>query len=195
MNIYETLKTKAEALELIRERTQLQINDVKNDIRYSSVFKKEEVEKLINSYYSDVEVANKDFRKAIRTYIQETMIKYERTTPEKFLTILTLIRNLKEKPTDDELQILVEDIKNDFFYLKLLEKELITPEDTFNNGINFYPNTFKKLKTKELVDEELNKLKRFDIDYFTKDIKSSCIKYSLEEIKVIEEAIIEYKEN
>lgn len=102
MNIYETLKTKAEALELIRERTQLQINDVKNDIRYSSVFKKEEVEKLINSYYSDVEVANKDFRKAIRTYIQETMIKYERTTPEKFLTILTLIRNLKEKPTDGE---------------------------------------------------------------------------------------------
>lgn len=195
MNIYETLKTKAEALELIRERTQLQINDVKNDIRYSSVFKKEEVEKLINSYYSDVEVANKDFRKAIRTYIQETMIKYERTTPEKFLTILTLIRNLKEKPTDDELQILVEDIKNDFFYLKLLEKELITPEDTFNNGINFYPNTFKKLKTKELVDEELNKLKRFDVDYFIKDIKSSCIKYSLEEIKAIEEAIIEYKEN
>ena len=185
MNIYETLKTKAEALELIRERTQLQINDVKNDIRYSSVFKKEEVEKLINSYYSDVEVANKDFRKAIRTYIQETMIKYERTTPEKFLTILTLIRNLKEKPTDDELQILVEDIKNDFFYLKLLEKELITPEDTFNNGINFYPNTFKKLKTKELVDEELNKLKRFDVDYFIKDIKSSCIKYSLEEIKAI----------
>lgn len=195
MNIYETLKTKAEALELIRERTQLQINDVKNDIRYSSVFKKEEVEKLINSYYSDVEVANKDFRKAIRTYIQETMIKYERTTPEKFLTILTLIRNLKEKPTDDELQILVEDIKNDFFYLKLLEKELITPEDSFNNGINFYPNTFKKLKTKELVDEELNKLKRFDVDYFIKDIKSSCIKYSLEEIKAIEEAIIEYKEN
>ena len=195
MNIYETLKTKAEALELIRERTQLQINDVKNDIRYSSVFKKEEVEKLINSYYSDVEVANKDFGKAIRTYIQETMIKYERTTPEKFLTILTLIRNLKEKPTDDELQILVEDIKNDFFYLKLLEKELITPEDSFNNGINFYPNTFKKLKTKELVDEELNKLKRFDVDYFIKDIKSSCIKYSLEEIKAIEEAIIEYKEN
>lgn len=140
-------------------------------------------------------MANKDFGKAIRTYIQETMIKYERTTPEKFLTILTLIRNLKEKPTDDELQILVEDIKNDFFYLKLLEKELITPEDTFNNGINFYPNTFKKLKTKELVDEELNKLKRFDVDYFIKDIKSSCIKYSLEEIKAIEEAIIEYKEN
>lgn len=28
MKIYETLKTKAEALELIRERTQLQINDV-----------------------------------------------------------------------------------------------------------------------------------------------------------------------
>lgn len=195
MKFYQNLKTKAEALELIRERTQLQINDVKNDIRYSSVFKKEEVEKLINSYYSDVEVANKDFRKAIRTYIQETMIKYERTTPEKFLTILTLIRNLKEKPTDDELQILVEDIKNDFFYLKLLEKELITPEDTFNNGINFYPNTFKKLRTKELVDEELNKLKRFDVDYFIKDIKSSCIKYSLEEIKAIEEAIIEYKEN
>lgn len=195
MKIYETLKTKAEALELIRERTQLQINDVKNDIRYSSVFKKEEVEKLINSYYNDVEVANKDFRKAIRTYIQETMIKGERTTPEKFLTILTLIRNLKEKPTDYELQILVEDIKNDFFYLKLLEKELITPEDSFNNGINFYPNTFKKLKTKELVDEELNKLKRFDVDYFIKDIKSSCIKYSLEEIKAIEEAIIEYKEN
>ena len=195
MNIYETLKTKAEALELIRERTQLQINDVNNDIRYSSVFKKEEVKKLIDNYYNEVDVANKDFRKAIRTYIQETMIKYERTTPEKFLTILTLIRNLKEKPTDDELQILVEDIKNDFFYLKLLEKELITPEDTFNNGINFYPNTFKKLKTKELVDEELNKLKRFDVDYFIKDIKNSCIKYSLEEIKVIEEAIIEYKEN
>ncbi|MBM6821878.1 hypothetical protein [Fusobacterium mortiferum] len=195
MKIYETLKTKAEALELIRERTQLQIKDVNNDIRYSPVYKKEEVKKLINSYYNDVEVANKDFRKAIRTYIQETMIKYERTTPEKFLTILTLIRNLKEKPTDDELQILVEDIKNDFFYLKLLEKELITPEDTFNNGINFYPNTFKKLKTKELVDEELNKLKRFDVDYFIKDIKSSCIKYSLEEIKAIEEAIIEYKEN
>lgn len=195
MKIYETLKTKAEALELIRERTQLQINDVKNDIRYSSVFKKEEVEKLINSYYNDVEVANKDFRKAIRTYIQETMIRYERTTPEKFLTILTLVRNLKEKPTDEELQILVEDIKNDFFYLKLLKKELITPEDTLNNEINFYPNTFKRLNTKELVDEELNKLKRFDIDYFTKDIKSSCIKYSLEEIKVIEETIIEYKEN
>ena len=195
MNIYETLKTKAEALELIRERTQLQINDVNNDIRYSPVYKKEEVKKLIDNYYNEVDVANKDFGKAIRTYIQETMIRYERTTPEKFLTILTLIRNLKEKPTDDELQILVEDIKNDFFYLKLLEKELITPEDSFNNGINFYPNTFKKLKTKELVDEELNKLKRFDIDYFTKDIKSSCIKYSLEEIKVIEEAIIEYKEN
>lgn len=195
MKIYETLKTKAEALELIRERTHLQINDVNNDIRYSPVYKKEEVKKLIDNYYNEVDVANKDFRKAIRTYIQETMIRYERTTPEKFLTILTLIRNLKEKPTDDELQILVEDIKNDFFYLKLLEKELITPEDTFNNGINFYPNTFKKLKTKELVDEELNKLKRFDVDYFTKDIKSSCIKYSLEEIKVIEEAIIEYKEN
>lgn len=140
-------------------------------------------------------MANKDFRKTIRTYIQETMIRYERTTPEKFLTILTLVRNLKEKPTDEELQILVEDIKNDFFYLKLLKKELITPEDTLNNEINFYPNTFKRLNTKELVDEELNKLKRFDIDYFTKDIKSSCIKYSLEEIKVIEEAIIEYKEN
>ena len=195
MNIYETLKTKAEALELIRERTQLQINDVNNDIRYSPVYKKEEVKKLIDNYYNEVDVANKDFGKAIRTYIQETMIRYERTTPEKFLTILTLIRNLKEKPTDDELQILVEDIKNDFFYLKLLEKELITPEDTFNNGINFYPNTFKKLKTKELVDEELNKLKRFDVDYFIKDIKSSCIKYSLEEIKAIEEAIIEYKEN
>lgn len=195
MKIYETLKTKAEALELIRERTQLQINDVNNDIRYSPVYKKEEVKKLIDNYYNEVDVANKDFGKAIRTYIQETMIKYERTTPEKFLTILTLIRNLKEKPTDDELQILVEDIKNDFFYLKLLEKELITPEDTFNNGINFYPNTFKKLKTKELVDEELNKLKRFDVDYFIKDIKSSCIKYSLEEIKAIEEAIIEYKEN
>lgn len=195
MNIYETLKTKAEALELIRERTQLQINDVNNDIRYSPVYKKEEVKKLIDNYYNEVDVANKDFGKAIRTYIQETMIRYERTTPEKFLTILTLIRNLKEKPTDDELQILVEDIKNDFFYLKLLEKELITPEDSFNNGINFYPNTFKKLKTKELVDEELNKLKRFDVDYFIKDIKSSCIKYSLEEIKAIEEAIIEYKEN
>lgn len=182
-------------MELIRERTQLQINDVNNDIRYSPVYKKEEVKKLIDNYYSEVDVANKDFRKTIRTYIQETMIKYERTTPEKFLTILTLVRNLKEKPTDEELQILVEDIKNDFFYLKLLEKELITPEDTFNNGINFYPNTFKKLKTKELVDEELNKLKRFDIDYFTKDIKSSCIKYSLEEIKAIEETIIEYKEN
>lgn len=195
MNIYETLKTKAEALELIRERTQLQINDVNNDIRYSPVYKKEEVKKLIDNYYSEVDVANKDFRKTIRTYIQETMIRYERTTPEKFLTILTLVRNLKEKPTDEELQILVEDIKNDFFYLKLLKKELITPEDTLNNEINFYPNTFKRLNTKELVDEELNKLKRFDIDYFTKDIKSSCIKYSLEEIKVIEEAIIEYKEN
>ena len=195
MKFYQNLKTKAEALELIRERTQLQINDVNNDIRYSPVYKKEEVKKLIDNYYNEVDVANKDFGKAIRTYIQETMIRYERTTPEKFLTILTLIRNLKEKPTDDELQILVEDIKNDFFYLKLLEKELITPEDTFNNGINFYPNTFKKLKTKELVDEELNKLKRFDVDYFIKDIKSSCIKYSLEEIKAIEEAIIEYKEN
>lgn len=195
MKIYETLKTKAEALELIRERTQLQINDVNNDIRYSPVYKKEEVKKLIDNYYNEVDVANKDFGKAIRTYIQETMIRYERTTPEKFLTILTLVRNLKEKPTDEELQILVEDIKNDFFYLKLLKKELITPEDTFNNEINFYPNTFKRLNTKELVDEELNKLKRFDIDYFTKDIKSSCIKYSLEEIKVIEEAIIEYKEN
>lgn len=195
MKIYETLKTKAEALELIRERTHLQINDVNNDIRYSPVYKKEEVKKLIDNYYNEVDVANKDFRKAIRTYIQETMIRYERTTPEKFLTILTLVRNLKEKPTDDELQILVEDIKNDFFYLKLLKKELITPEDTFNNEINFYPNTFKKLKTKELVDEELNKLKRFDVDYFIKDIKSSCIKYSLEEIKAIEEAIIEYKEN
>lgn len=195
MKIYETLKTKAEALELIRERTHLQINDVNNDIRYSPVYKKEEVKKLIDNYYNEVDVANKDFRKAIRTYIQETMIRYERTTPEKFLTILTLVRNLKEKPTDEELQILVEDIKNDFFYLKLLKKELITPEDTFNNEINFYPNTFKRLNTKELVDEELNKLKRFDIDYFTKDIKSSCIKYSLEEIKVIEEAIIEYKEN
>lgn len=195
MKIYETLKTKAEALELIRERTQLQINDVNNDIRYSPVYKKEEVKKLIDNYYNEVDVANKDFGKAIRTYIQETMIRYERTTPEKFLTILTLVRNLKEKPTDEELQILVEDIKNDFFYLKLLKKELITPEDTLNNEINFYPNTFKRLNTKELVDEELNKLKRFDIDYFTKDIKSSCIKYSLEEIKVIEEAIIEYKEN
>lgn len=195
MKIYETLKTKAEALELIRERTQLQINDVNNDIRYSPVYKKEEVKKLIDNYYNEVDVANKDFRKAIRTYIQETMIRYERTTPEKFLTILTLVRNLKEKPTDEELQILVEDIKNDFFYLKLLKKELITPEDTFNNEINFYPNTFKRLNTKELVDEELNKLKRFDVDYFIKDIKSSCIKYSLEEIKAIEEAIIEYKEN
>lgn len=195
MKIYETLKTKAEALELIRERTHLQINDVNNDIRYSPVYKKEEVKKLIDNYYSEVDVANKDFRKAIRTYIQETIIRYERTTPEKFLTILTLVRNLKEKPTDEELQILVEDIKNDFFYLKLLKKELITPEDTLNNEINFYPNTFKRLNTKELVDEELNKLKRFDIDYFTKDIKSSCIKYSLEEIKVIEETIIEYKEN
>lgn len=195
MKIYETLKTKAEALELIRERTQLQINDVNNDIRYSPVYKKEEVKKLIDNYYNEVDVANKDFRKAIRTYIQETMIRYERTTPEKFLTILTLVRNLKEKPTDEELQILVEDIKNDFFYLKLLKKELITPEDTLNNEINFYPNTFKRLNTKELVDEELNKLKRFDVDYFIKDIKSSCIKYSLEEIKAIEEAIIEYKEN
>lgn len=195
MKIYETLKTKAEALELIRERTQLQINDVNNDIRYSPVYKKEEVKKLIDNYYNEVDVANKDFGKAIRTYIQETMIRYERTTPEKFLTILTLVRNLKEKPTDEELQILVEDIKNDFFYLKLLKKELITPEDTLNNEINFYPNTFKRLNTKELVDEELNKLKRFDVDYFIKDIKSSCIKYSLEEIKGIEEAIIEYKEN
>lgn len=195
MNIYQNLKTKAEALELIRERTQLQINDVNNDIRYSSIYKKEEVKKLIDNYYNEVDVANKDFRKAIRTYIQETMIKFERATPEKFLTILNIIKNLKEKPTDEELQILVEDIKNDFFYLKLLKKELITPEDTLNNEINFYPNTFKKLKIKELVDEELNKLKRFDIDYFINDIKSSCIKYSLEEAKTIEETIIEYKEN
>lgn len=195
MNIYQNLKTKAEALELIRERTQLQINDVNNDIRYSSIYKKEEVKKLIDNYYNEVDVANKDFRKAIRTYIQETMIKFERATPEKFLTILNIIKNLKEKLTDEELQILVEDIKNDFFYLKLLKKELITPEDALNNEINFYPNTFKKLKIKELVDEELNKLKRFDIDYFTKDIKSSCIKYSLEEVKTIEETIIEYKEN
>ena len=80
-------------------------------------------------------------------------------------------------------------------YVKEAAYTALVPEDTFNNGINFYPNTFKKLKTKELVDEELNKLKRFDVDYFIKDIKSSCIKYSLEEIKAIEEAIIEYKEN
>lgn len=171
MKIYEIIKGIAEELE--KDRIMV-IEAEKNILANEDLTikrKNEMVREMHQKYFEKIEKANNNKDIAIDKFIERTQKKPAELNAAKLSEVLGVVKNLSSYLEDKELFEMTKEIQNDYISMGILRKEVEDP--------NKYPETFKELNKKELIDNVLTKLSPFKGLYFSTELNYPHIKYSL----------------
>lgn len=180
-NAYEVAKT----LERKRMAHLETMREINSNADYTAEGKEKLIKKIIESYNSEVGNSNKEFNDLVTKYIIENTDNTNKIDLKALNEIIALINGLNIQLNDNELSEITENIKNNISTLEILRKEL----ENRNYIIDEYEKTFYKLNCMNDKMEVFKKLEEFKKHYFKEDINLVCLKYSLEELRQIENKI------
>lgn len=179
MKLYEQIKTTALILEKARSNYIRAIEEVRESNKFTQEYKSQLIDEVVGQYKKDVSEANKKVSDLVKEFYNKTTPKEKESNLLNLSNVLALINNLHTQLTDDELYLITKDFNTEYNTMELLKREL----ETRNLMPENYEKTFKSLNLKSELNAALEPLKGFEENYFSENLNSTCIKYSLDELK------------
>ena len=161
----------AEQLEEQRIAVNNKIEEIKADVRLSQEYKQELIKELILGYSEQVEKANE---KALTELNKLNKLeKNDKFSIEKLKATIELLGMLKIVLTDDDLNLITKDIKEEYLTMDLIKRELEEKEINTSN----YIKTFKEYNEYKTKREQLEQLEGYKV-IFKNDLGTTIYSYS-----------------